>query len=168
MRPLKQGDLVISEYHTQYGGYRVHTEYTVYLGKKAPKELLNIWDVSVETLLASKEALVPGRTIREAIKMIRKPAKKAGLDWVELGFQTKGTASPEFPTVVYEDGYGPAQLRSNCDLVLEEGMTMGNNIDIHDSRWKPDVGCMLADFMVVRPGGAECLIGTPLEMAQIG
>jgi Xaa-Pro aminopeptidase len=168
MRPLKKGDLVISEYHTQYGGYRVHTEYTVYLGKKAPKELLNIWDVSVETLLASKEALIPGRTIREAIKMIRKPAKKAGLDWVELGFQTKGTASPEFPTVVYEDGYGPAQLRSNCDLVLEEGMTMGNNIDIHDSRWKPDVGCMLADFMVVRPGGAECLIGTPLEMAQIG
>jgi Xaa-Pro aminopeptidase len=168
MRPLQRGDLVISEYHTQYGGYRVHTEYTVYLGEKVPKELQRIWDVSVEVLHASKEALVPGRTIREAIELIRKPVRQAGLDWVELGFQTKGTASPEFPTVVYEDGYGPPQLRSNVDIVLEEGMTMGNNIDVHDSRWKSDVGCMLADFMVVRPGGAECLVGTPLRLAEVG
>jgi hypothetical protein len=47
-------------------------------------------------------------------------------------------------------------------------MTMGNNIDVHDSRWKSDVGCMLADFMVVRPGGAECLVGTPLTLAEVG
>ena len=54
------------------------------------------------------------------------------------------------------------------DMVLEEGMCFGNNVDLHDSRWKPDVGCMLSDFMVVRPQQAECLIGTPLELAQIG
>jgi Xaa-Pro aminopeptidase len=170
MRPLKPGDIIVSEWHTKYGGYRCHTEYTVYLGKKAPPELLRIWDVSVECLEASQQALVPGRTIREAVELIRKPAEKAGLDWVELGFHAMGTASPEFPTVIYPDGYGAPSLNGSRigDFVLEEGMTFGNNIDLHDSRWKPDVGCMLSDFMVVRPGKAECLIGTPRTLAQIG
>jgi Xaa-Pro aminopeptidase len=170
MRPLKSGDLIVAEWHTKYGGYRCHTEYTVYLGKKAPPELLRIWDVSVECLEASQQALVPGRTIREAIELIRKPADKAGLDWVELGFHAMGTASPEFPTVIYPDGFGANSLNGSRigDFVLEEGMTFGNNIDLHDSRWKPDVGCMLADFMVVRPNKAECLIGTPRTLAQVG
>lgn len=170
MRPLEKGDIIVAEWHTKYGGYRCHTEYTVYLGKNAPKELLRIWDVSVECLHASKEALVAGRTIREALAIIRKPAERAGLDWVELGFHAMGTASPEFPTVVYPEGYGANTLNGHGigDFVLEEGMTFGNNIDLHDSRWKPDVGCMLSDFMVVRPKQAECLIGTPLELAQVG
>jgi Xaa-Pro aminopeptidase len=169
-RSLKAGDIVIAEWHTKYGGYRCHTEYTVYLGKKAPQELLDIWSVSVECLEASKEALVAGRTIREAVAMIRKPAEKAGVDFVELGFHAMGLASPEFPTVIYREGYGGNTLNGHGigDFVLEEGMCFGNNIDLHNSRWKPDVGCMLSDFMVVRPGKAECLIGTPTELAQVG
>ena len=43
MRPLSAGDIVVAEWHTKFGGYRCHTEYSVYLGKKAPKELLDIW-----------------------------------------------------------------------------------------------------------------------------
>jgi len=170
MRPLAKGDLIITEWHTKYGGYRCHTEFSVYLGRKAPKQLLNIWNVSVECLQASKKALVAGRTIGEALAIMRKPAAKAGLDWVELGFHAMGTASPEFPTVVYEQGYGTNTLNGYriMDMVLEEGMTFGNNIDLHDSRWKPDVGTMLSDFMVVRPKQAECLIGTPTELPQIG
>lgn len=170
MRPLAAGDLVIAEWHTKYGGYRCHTEFSVYLGKRAPRELLNIWNVSVECLQASKQALAAGRTIGEALEIIRKPAERAGLDWVELGFHAMGTASPEFPTVVYKEGYGANTLNGHriLDMVLEEGMTFGNNIDLHDSRWKPDVGTMLSDFMVVRPGEAECLIGTPTELPQIG
>ena len=170
MRPLAAGDIIVAEWHTKYGGYRCHTEYSVYLGKKAPKELLNIWNVSVECLHASKKALTAGRTIGDAIAMIRAPAQKAGLDFVELGFHAMGTASPEFPTVIYREGYGSNSLNGHriMDMVLEEGMTFGNNIDLHDSRWKPDIGTMLSDFMVVRPGEAECLIGTPTELAQVG
>jgi Xaa-Pro aminopeptidase len=166
MRPLQQGDIIVAEWHTKYGGYRCHTEYTVYLGKKVPKPLQNIWDVSVECLHASKEALTAGRTIREAVEMIRKPALKSGLDFVELGFHAMGTASPEFPTVIYKEGFGGNALNGFQigDMVLEEGMCFGNNIDLHDSNWKSDVGCMLSDFMVVRPGAAECLINTPLEI----
>jgi Xaa-Pro aminopeptidase len=168
MRPLQDGDLIVTEWHTKYGGYRCHTEFTVYIGAQAPKQLLRLWEVSWECLEASKEALVAGRTLREAWRMIREPAKKAGLDWVELGFHAMGTASPEFPSVVYEENYGSSTLNGDGigDLVLEEGMTFGNNIDLHDSRWKPDIGCMLSDFMVVRPGRAECLIGTPRELPQ--
>jgi Xaa-Pro aminopeptidase len=142
----------------------------VYLGKKVPKELQNIWDVSVECLHASKEALSAGRTIREAVEMIRKPALKSGLDFVELGFHAMGTASPEFPTVIYKEGFGGNALNGFQigDMVLEEGMCFGNNIDLHDSNWKSDVGCMLSDFMVVRPNAAECLINTPLEIGLAG
>jgi Xaa-Pro aminopeptidase len=170
MRPLAEGDIVIAEWHTKYGGYRCHTEYTVYLGKRAPKELQRIWDVSVECLDASREALVVGRTLREAWEMIRAPARAAGLDWVELGFHAMGTVSPDFPSVVYEENYGLDTLNGRAigDFVLEEGMAFGNNIDLHDSNWKPDVGCMLADFMIVRPGKAECLIQTPRELALVG
>jgi len=170
MRPLAEGDLIATEWHTKYGGYRCHTEFSVYLGKRAPKELLNIWSVSVECLQASKEALVAGKTIREALEIIRRPAAKAGLDWVELGFHAMGTASPEFPTVVYAEGYGSNTLNGHriMEFVLEEGMCFGNNIDLHDSRWKPDVGTMLSDFMVVRPHKAECLINTPTEFVQKG
>jgi Xaa-Pro aminopeptidase len=168
MRPLAEGDIIVTEWHTKYAGYRCHTEYSLYIGKNSPKQLQNIWEVSVQCLQASKEALVAGRTIREAVEMIRQPAYKAGLDWVELGFHAMGTASPEFPTVIYAEGYGANTLNGDRigDMVLEEGMTFGNNIDLHDSSWKPDVGCMLSDFMVVRPKQAECLIGTPLEFPQ--
>ena len=169
MRPLADGDIIITEWHTKYGGYRCHTEYSLYIGKNPPKQLVNIWNVSVECLQASKEALVAGRTIREAVEIIRAPANKAGLDWVELGFHAMGTASPEFPTVIYAEGYGASTLNGDRigNMVLEEGMTFGNNVDLHDSAWKPDVGCMLSDFMVVRPKQAECLIGTPLEFPQV-
>lgn len=169
-RPLDPGDLVIAEWHTKYGGYRCHTECSVYLGKKAPDALLRIWDVSQECLEASKSALRAGNTLREAWREIREPAARAGLDWVELGFHAMGTASPEFPTVIYEEGFGPPVLNGHGigDVVLEEGMTFGNNIDLHDSSWKRDVGCMVADFMVVRPGKAEALVGVPTELPQVG
>jgi len=170
LRPISDGDIVIAEFHTKYGGYRCHTEFTVYVGRTPPKELRRIWDVSVECLEVSKEALVAGRTFREAWEMIRKPADKAGLDYVELGFHGMGTASPEFVSAVYPPGYGRPNANGSgiAELVLEEGMAFGNNIDLHDSSWKPDVGCMLADFMIVRPKRAECLINVPTEMVCNG
>jgi hypothetical protein len=81
-----------------------------------------------------------------------------------------GLASPEFPSIVYPPGYGRPNANGHriADFILEEGMTFGNNIDLHDSRWKPDVGCMYADFMVVRPNRAECLIGVPRELPCTG
>lgn len=36
-RPLADGDLIVTEWHTKYGGYLVHTEYTVYVGRTVPR-----------------------------------------------------------------------------------------------------------------------------------
>ena len=168
MRPLKKGDIIISEYHTKYGGYVCHTEYTVYMGK-APQELKDIWSVCIESLDISREVMVPGVTLREAWEKIRKPCLRAGYDFVELGWHAMGNASPEFPTVIYTPGYGPNAVNGHNigDMVFEEGMTFGNNIDIHNPAWKLDVGCVLSDFMVVRPGGAELLINVPRELGEV-
>ena len=163
MRPLAEGDNVISEFHTKYGGYLVHTEYTVHVGSRVPEGLQRIWDVAVECLDISRDMMRPGVTLGELLEAVRRPAARARLEWVELGFHAMGLASPEFPTVVYESGFGVDTANGSriADLVLEEGMTLGNNIDLFDPSWKPDVGCMLSDFMVVREGGAELLVGTP-------
>jgi Xaa-Pro aminopeptidase len=163
MRPLAEGDLVISEFHTKYGGYLVHAEYTVHVGKRVPRELQRIWDVAIECLDVSQEMMRPGVTIRELWEAIRRPAARAGLAWVELGFHAMGLTSPDFPTVVYESGFGLGTANGSKigELELQEGMTFGNNIDLFDPSWKPDVGCVLSDCMVVREGGAELLVGTP-------
>jgi Xaa-Pro aminopeptidase len=163
MRPLAEGDNVISEFHTKYGGYLVHAEYTVHVGSRAPARLQRIWDVAIECLDVSQEMMRPGVTIRELWEAVRRPAAKAGLEWVELGFHAMGLGSPDFPTVVYAPGFGlPTANGSKIgDLELEEGMTFGNNIDLFDPSWKPDVGVVLSDCMVVCEGGAELLVGTP-------
>ena len=169
-RPLTTGDVVVTEFHTQYGGYLAASEFSVHIGKNAPAQLQNIHRVCVEALHASQEALVPGITLRQAWEAIRRPAEKAGMDFVELGFHGHGLASPEFPTVVYRPGYGHDSMNGARlgDLVFEENMVFGNNIDIFDPRWKPDVGCMFGDMMVVKKGGAQKLVNVPLELPQTG
>ena len=170
MRPLAENDIVVAEWHTKYGGYLAHTEYTVYVGKKPPQQLLDIFKVCVESLDVSKEVLKAGNTLRQAWEAIRKPCQKAGYDFVELGFHAMGLGSPEFPTVIYLPGYGGNALNGHRigDFVLEEGMCFGNNLDIFNPKWKPDVGCMYSDFMVVRKNGAECLVNTPQELGVSG
>ena len=166
MRPIERGDIINAEWHVKFGGYVCHTEYSVYVGDAAPPQLGRIWDVAIECLDASRKALVAGNTIGEAVRMIREPCKRAGMDYVELGFHAMGLASPEFPTVIYEEGYGydATNGRGIGDLVLEEGMCFGNNLDIHDPSWKPDVGVKLSDFMVVRENEAELLVDVPREI----
>ena len=169
-RPLAENDVIVTEFHTKFGGYLCHTEYTVYVGSTPPKELLDIFKVCVESLDVSKQVLTVGTTLCEAWEAIRTPCEQAGYDFVELGFHAMGLGSPEFPTVIYLPGYGGNALNGHRigDMVLEEGMTFGNNLDIFNPSWKPDVGCMYSDFMVVRPGEAECLIGTPRELGVTG
>jgi Xaa-Pro aminopeptidase len=168
-RPLADGDIVISEYHTKYGGYLCHTEFTAYVGAHAPQRLRDIFKVCVECLDVSKQQLRAGNRLRDAWTAIRKPAERAGLDFVELGWHAMGLASPEFPTVIYPEGYGGNALNGAGigDLVFEEGMTFGNNIDLHDPHWKVDVGCMYSDFMIVGSGEAETCIGVPRELPEL-
>ncbi len=168
-RPLDDGDLIVSEYHTKFGGYLCHTEFTAYIGRSAPQRLKDIYKVCVECLDVSKSELRAGNRFRDAWTAIRKPAERAGLDFVELGWHAMGLASPEFPTVIYPEGFGGNALNGHRigDLIFEEGMTFGNNIDLHDPHWKIDVGCMFSDFMIVGANEAELCIGTPRELPEL-
>ena len=170
MRPIQNGDIVVTEFHSQYGGYLAATEFTVYVGKKAPPQLVEIHDACVEALQISLEVLRPGNTLRNAWESIRAAADKRKLDFVELGFHGHGLGSPEFPTVVYRPGFGPSSMNGDHigHLMFEENMVFGNNIDIFNPNWKPDVGCMFGDMVVVRKGGAQRMVNVPLELPQVG
>ena len=169
LRPLSDGDVVISEFHTEYGGYLAATEFSVYVGRKAPEKLKDLWKVAVECLDATLEIMKPGKRLEDVWKAVRKPVERAGMDFVELGFHGHGMASPEFPTVVHRPEMGGP--RSMCgegieDVEIEEGMVFGNNIDIFNPNWKMDVGCMYGDMVVVGPNGAEPLVHVPRELPE--
>jgi Xaa-Pro aminopeptidase len=173
-RPLKKGDLVISEFHTSYGGYLTGAEKSVYIGRP-PRELRRIHEVAVECMERGIEKLRPGAAVGEVAEAFRKPARKAGMGFVELGFHGHGLSSPEFPRCAT---YPPERLATGwgagpfCGLGLteiRENMVVATNIDIHDPVWRTDVGIMgPADTIWVTAKGPVKLVGTPLDFAVTG
>ena len=163
MRPLAEGDVVIAEFRTRYGGYLCAAEYTVYVGRQAPDALAAIFDVCAASIRVAREVLVPGTTMRRAWEAIREPCRTAGYDYLELGWHGVGLAAPEYPTVVYPPDYGIAAFNGEGveNDLLRDGMTLGTNADIHNPAWKNDVGCKLGGCIVVRAGGGEPLIDVP-------
>lgn len=166
-RELQKGDIVICEFHSCYGGYMTATEFTVSVGT-APPEYHRIHDVSVECMHAEAEAMRPGATLREVWEAARAPVKKAGIEFLELGFHGHGMASPEFPVVVYKTGEGLMAGAGIGDFKLREGMVLGQNIDLYDPNWKTDVGHMLGDCLVIEAQGGRRLVGTPEELPEVG
>lgn len=164
-RPLREGDLIVTEFHTSWGGYLCGAEFSVHLGTPPP-ELRRIWDVALACLDGYREAMRPGRTVGEAVEMIRGICATAGLDYVELGFHGHGLASPEFPTVTYRQGTPLLAGSGLWDVVLRENMVFGTNIDIFDPAWKRNVGVMLGDMLVIEADGPRFLVETPVELFE--
>ena len=170
-RPFKEGDLIITEFHTSYGGYLTGCEKSVFIGKP-PRGLQNIHAVAVECLENGIQKLKPGVAVGEAAEAFREPARKAGMDFIELGFHGHGLSSPEFPrTATYPSeklntnrGAGPF---SGFGLTeLRENMVVAVNIDIHDPGWRKDVGIMgPADTVWIAAKGPVRLVGTPTDFA---
>lgn len=165
-RPLKDGDVVLTEFHTCYCGYMTATEFTVCVGK-APEQYHKIHDVSVECLHAEVEAMRPGATLKEIWEAARAPISKAGLEFLELGFHGHGMASPEFPVVVYKPGKGLMSGEKIGDLKIREGMVFGNNIDVYDPNWKTDVGHMFGDCVVIEATGARRIVNVPEKLSEV-
>lgn len=166
MRPLGKDDLVVTEFHTSWAGYMVAAEFSIYLGK-APKELHRIHDVAVECFYSGIEKMRPGVTCRELWEAFRRPSEKAGMDYVELGFHGHGLASPEYPSVTYKSREAPMLTGDALgDVVLQENMVFGTNIDMFDPNWRVDVGIMLGDTIQVTKDGPRRLINTPMEFPQ--
>jgi len=166
MRPIRKGDLIITEFHSVYGGYMAATEFSVFVGKP-PRELLEIHAVCMEALRAAQALLRPGITGREVWEAMREPVERKGFDYVELGFHGHGMASPEFPTSVYRAGFGALSGEPIANLPIEENMVIGTNIDIHDPRWRKDVGLQFGDMYHITKEGARPLVKIPTDFVCI-
>lgn len=171
-RTLADGDIVITEYHANWGGNLVAAEKSVALGN-APDELTDVHEVCLECQRAAEDVFTPGTRLEDVWEAIRAPAREAGMDFVELGFHGHGLGSPEFPAAVYPqepnetypDGVEWHLLsgRDLEDMRLREGMVFGTNIDVHDPNWRDDVGLQFGDTLVVTDGKPEPLIDTPTQ-----
>ncbi len=165
-RPLREGDLVVTEFHTSYGGYLAATEFSVFVGK-APKELQRIHDVAIECFNSGIEMMRPGVTLRELWEAFRLPSDRAGMDYVELGFHSHGLASPEYPSVTYKSREAPMLTGDALgDFVIQENMVFGTNIDMFDPNWRADVGIMFGDMIHVTKNGPRKLVNAPTEFPQ--
>ena len=172
-RPLKQGDLIITEFHTSYGGYLTGCEKSVFIGKP-PKELQRIHDVAVECFERGIQKLRPGVTAGEVAEAFREPARKANMDYIELGFHGHGLSSPELPRMAM---YPSEKLKTGRDTgpfygltytEIKENMVIATNIDIHAPSWRKDVGIMgPGDTIWVTEKGPVKLIDTPLEFSIV-
>lgn len=162
-RKLEEGDLIICEFHVCYGGYLSAVEFTVAVGAP-PKELKELHAVAVECLQAGIEHFRPGVTVHQLAAAMRKPVLSRDLDYVELGFHNHGLSSADFPTILYKPGLGRMGGDDMPDFVLTEDMVFGTNIDIHNPRWRKDVGVMLGDTIHVTPSGGRRLVGIPLDL----
>ena len=162
MRPIRKGDLIITEFHSVYGGYMAATEFSVFVGKP-PRELVEIHGACMEALAAAEKMLRPGNTGRQVWEAMREPVERKGLDYVELGFHGHGLASPEYPTSVYRSGGGDLSGETIGDLPIEENMIIGTNIDIHNPKWRKDVGLQFGDMFHITKNGARPLVKIPAE-----
>ncbi|MEU9451727.1 Xaa-Pro peptidase family protein [Streptomyces sp. NPDC048277] len=166
-RVLGEGDLIISEFHTSFGGYLAHTEFSVFIGE-APSELRDLHHTAVELARMAESVLIPDATVRSASTALHEFTESEGLDFVELGFHGHGLSSPEFPAAVFRDadqaGIG---LQDMGEVRLRENMVFGQNIDIHNPAWRKDVGVMFGGTVVVKSGGAERLCDVPRDVFEV-
>ena len=99
-RPLGQNDIIVTEFHANYGGYLTGVEFTALVGSDN-RNVREIHEISVEAIKSGMKYMSAGRLLKEAVDAFRKPVQEAGLDYIELGFHGHGLSSPEFPTYVY-------------------------------------------------------------------
>ncbi|MGH2936929.1 MAG: M24 family metallopeptidase [Solirubrobacterales bacterium] len=167
LRKIEEGDILICETHTSYGGYLAGAEFSVFVGE-APKELVRLHRTAAEIVRMAGELFVPDRSLREIYTAFHDHVDAQGIDFVELGFHGHGLTSPEFPTVLWrESDHAGMGLAGIGNVRLREDMVFGLNIDLHDPAWRRDVGVMLGDMVAVAPGGAEYLSQIPLDLFEV-
>lgn len=173
-RTLEADDVIITEYHGNWGGNLVAGEKSVFLGDP-PEELQAIHEVCLQCQENAMENFYPGTRLEDLWEAIRAPVKEADMDFVELGFHGHGLGSPEYPSTVYPqeptETY-PEGLAWNAlsgygleDMQLRPGMVFGTNIDVHDPSWRKDIGLMYGDTVLVTEDGPEKLIDMPTQFS---
>lgn len=85
---------------------------------------------------------------REAGGKGKARCRRARLSWARSGVA-------RVPLRGVSTGLWTCEYEPRAGLVLEEGMVLGNTIELLNPMWKPDVGCVFGDMMVVRESGAQ-------------
>jgi Xaa-Pro aminopeptidase len=166
---LEKGDIIVVEYHSRYAGYLIAVEHSVSLGEPS-KEFQEIHKVSEECFYRGIEKLRPGVLFSEVVEAFRAPADEAGMAYVELGIHGHGLSSPEFPTTVFGGRGGiwhEHGLAKVPNVMLEENMVFGTNIDLHNPNWRKDTGLMVGDTMLVTRNGPRKMTRVPLEFTVV-
>ncbi|MDP2718349.1 MAG: Xaa-Pro peptidase family protein [Dehalococcoidia bacterium] len=165
-KPLEKGDMVVTEWHSNYGGYQVGVEHSLSLGEPDAR-YREIHKVCEEVFDAVMKNLKPGVTMEKVIEAMRKTVEQAGMTYVEVGLHGHGLGSPEFPTVVFGGPnclVGEHPLGKMPPIVIRENMVFGINIDINNPKWRKDSGLMAGDTVVVTRSGARKLTSIPVEL----
>lgn len=158
---LSRGDIINTEFHSQYGGYLAHVERSFSLGEPKP-QFGRIFDVSLESYHGGLSAICDGARIGEVEKAFRDPIRKAGLVFTECGLHGHGIDTGEYPMFVFPPEQESWGTRGET-LVLRAGMVLGVVIDLRDAKWRDDTGLMLGDTIHVTKDGCERLCRYPLE-----
>jgi len=166
-RRLERGDIIITEYHATYGGYKIAKEHSLSLGEPL-KQYKDIFEVCKECHRKGVEAMTPGTPVSEVAKAFRTPADEAGMAYVELGFCGHGLESASFPTVIATTPYlEESSLMPRAPRVeLKLGMVFGTNVDIYNPKWRESV-LMLGDTILVTENGPRKLTNIPLEFTIV-
>jgi Xaa-Pro aminopeptidase len=168
-RPLEKGDIIIVEYHANYGGYLIAVEHSLSLGKPK-KQFREIHRVSEECYHQGVSAMRPGVSFEEMIQAFREPADRAGMAYIELGVCGHGLSSPEFPSCVYGGKGGVLHehgLAQIAPIRLQENMVFGINVDLHNPKFSTDTGLMLGDTIWVTADGPKQMTRIPVEFTVV-
>ena len=98
----------------------------------------------------------------DVVELEKEVVLKHKLSWIELGMHGHGLGSPEIPVTIYL-GMDPNDWKTSKiheDVIFEENMVVGTNIDLYDSAYRKDVGTMFGDTVLIKDT-PELLVNTP-------
>ncbi len=179
-RRLEKGDIILTEWHSNYGGYLAANEHSFSLGEPK-KEFREIHSVCEEVFKSGTSAMFPGAALSDVGNAFIKPIKDAGMNYIECGLHGHGLYSPDFPALitsgipVYKKTDSPTEELFEREsssragsILLRENMVFGTNIDVFNPKFNPSSGLMLGDMVSVTNGGAKKMSKIPLQLSVVG
>jgi len=166
-RELEYGDMVTTEYHATYSGYKIAKEHTISIGKPE-KRFQDIFDVCVECHTSGFKKMRPGIAVKEAADAFLAPAEEAGLAYVENGFCLHGIYSCVHPKTVATTEYLEKAYRPPppSGVKFQEGMVFGTIVDLYDPSWQEST-MMLGDTVLITENGPRRLTKIPMQLVTV-
>jgi Xaa-Pro aminopeptidase len=152
-RPLREGDLILTEVTPRYAGYVAHPHQPVSIGKPLP-EYQMMFDLLLEVRDAALGKLRRGMTVGELEEMLTRPLEEKGYSYLHCPFHGLGLAGLEFPNANFWGRANPI-MASPPDMKFEEGMEIAYEPMISTGDRK--IGMQLGDTVLITRNGARRL-----------